>query len=150
MDNGVRDGRSNWLVAPPTLHRAVPPELHVLHSSMRAANHKTYCTDWDAIVRPLESQANALPVRPLRVYYGNRCFHLKNNNKKAAFVLFTCAIFSGWQLVHFSLKIMPIGKYLFKFHIYICLKLKLGTEKHTYWSELSVSSTMDIGHIRSC
>ena len=29
-DNGVRDGRSNWLVALPT------PELHVLHSAMRA------------------------------------------------------------------------------------------------------------------
>ena len=35
-DNGVRDGRSNWLVASPTLHRAVPPELHVLHTAMRA------------------------------------------------------------------------------------------------------------------
>ena len=31
-DNGVRDGRSNWLVAPPTLQRAVPHELHVLHA----------------------------------------------------------------------------------------------------------------------
>ena len=29
-DNGVRDGRSNWLVAPPPSW-AVPPELHVLH-----------------------------------------------------------------------------------------------------------------------
>ena len=29
LDNGVRDGRSNWLVAPPTLHGAVPPELHI-------------------------------------------------------------------------------------------------------------------------
>ena len=45
MDNGVRDGRSNWLVAPPTLHRALPPELHVLHTAMRAANHKTCCTE---------------------------------------------------------------------------------------------------------
>ena len=35
-DNGIRDGRSNWLVAPPTLHRAVPPELHVLYTAMRA------------------------------------------------------------------------------------------------------------------
>ena len=40
-DNGVRDGRSNSLVASPTLHRAAPPELHVLHSGMGAANHKT-------------------------------------------------------------------------------------------------------------
>ena len=30
-DNGVRDGSSNWLAVTPTLHRAVPPELHVLH-----------------------------------------------------------------------------------------------------------------------
>ena len=34
-DNGIREGRSNWLVAPPTLRRAVPPELHVLHTAMR-------------------------------------------------------------------------------------------------------------------
>ena len=25
----------------PTLHRAVPPELHVLHSAVQAVNHKT-------------------------------------------------------------------------------------------------------------
>ena len=35
---------------------------------MRAANHKTYCTDWDANVRPSECRANALPVWPLRVW----------------------------------------------------------------------------------
>ena len=35
-DNGVRDGRSNWLVVPPTLHRAVPTESHILHTAMRA------------------------------------------------------------------------------------------------------------------
>ena len=29
--NDVWDGRSNWLAVTPTLHRAVPPELHVLH-----------------------------------------------------------------------------------------------------------------------
>ena len=46
-DNGIRDGRSNWLVAPPTLHRAVPPELHVLHT----ANHKTCCTESATSVR---------------------------------------------------------------------------------------------------
>ena len=50
-DNGIRDGRSNWLVAPPALHRAVPPELHVLHTAMRAANHKTCCTESAANVR---------------------------------------------------------------------------------------------------
>ena len=51
MDNGVRDGRSNWLVALPTLHRALPPELHLLHTAMRAANHKTCCTESAANVR---------------------------------------------------------------------------------------------------
>ena len=32
-DIGVRDGTSNWLAVtlPPTLHRAAPSELHVLH-----------------------------------------------------------------------------------------------------------------------
>ena len=44
MDNGVRDGRSNWLVAPPTLHRAVPLELHVLHTAMRAGLQITRLT----------------------------------------------------------------------------------------------------------
>ena len=72
-DNGVRDGRSNWLVTSPTLYRAVPPELQVLHSSMQAANHKTYCTDWDANVRPSECQANALPVQPLYVWHWIQC-----------------------------------------------------------------------------
>ena len=50
-DNGVRDGRSNWLVAPPTRHRAIPPELHVLHTAMRAANHKSCCTESAANVQ---------------------------------------------------------------------------------------------------
>ena len=50
-DNGVRDGRPNWLVTPPTLHRALPPELHVLHTAMRAANHKTCCTESAANLR---------------------------------------------------------------------------------------------------
>ena len=67
MNNGVRDGRSNWLVALPTLHRAVPSELHVLHSAMLAANNKTCCTHWAANVRPSECEADALPVRPLMV-----------------------------------------------------------------------------------
>ena len=44
MDNGVRDGRSNWLVAPSTLHRAVPPELHTLHTAMLAGLQITTLT----------------------------------------------------------------------------------------------------------
>ena len=51
---------------PTTLHRAVPPGLHVLHTTMRAANHKTCCTESAANMRPTECQTNALPVRPLR------------------------------------------------------------------------------------
>ena len=68
-DNDVRDGRSNWLVAPSTLHRAVPPEFHVLHTAMRAGLQITRLTAlrWAAKVRPSGCQTNALPVRPLRV-----------------------------------------------------------------------------------
>ena len=40
----------DWL-HPPTLHRAVPPELHILHTAMRAANRKTYCTESATNVR---------------------------------------------------------------------------------------------------
>ena len=29
----LREGRSNWLTVLPTLHKAVPPELHVLHGA---------------------------------------------------------------------------------------------------------------------
>ena len=36
---------------PPTIHRAVPPELHVLHTAMRAANHKSCCSESAANVR---------------------------------------------------------------------------------------------------
>ena len=69
-DNGVRDGRSNWLLAPPTIHRAVPPELHVLHIAMRAGLQITRLA---ALSQPRtcdhsECQTNALPVRPLRVH----------------------------------------------------------------------------------
>ena len=39
-----RDGRSNCLVAPPTLHRAVPPELHILHTAMWAGLQITRLT----------------------------------------------------------------------------------------------------------
>ena len=38
-----------------------------LHTAMRAANQKTYCTQWAANVRPSECQANVLPVLQLRV-----------------------------------------------------------------------------------
>ena len=69
-DNGVRDGRSNWLVELPTLHRAVLPELHVLHTAMGAASCKSQdLLHWESLDRaPSECQTNALPVRPLRVW----------------------------------------------------------------------------------
>ena len=60
MDNGVRDGRSNSLVAPPTLHRTVPPELHVLHTAMRAGLQITRLT---ALREPLSCDLrNARPT----------------------------------------------------------------------------------------
>ena len=37
MDNAIRDGRCNWLVAPPPPSWGVPPEVHILHS-VNAAN----------------------------------------------------------------------------------------------------------------
>ena len=43
-DNGIRVGSSNWLVAPSTLHRAVSPDLHVLHTAMRAGLQITRVT----------------------------------------------------------------------------------------------------------
>ena len=52
---------------PPTLHIAVPPELH-LHDTMRASNHKTCCSQWDANTRPSKCQANALSMLLLRVF----------------------------------------------------------------------------------
>ena len=66
----------------------------------------------------------------LPVYYGNQCFHLKNNNKKGVFFLFTCGIFSVWQLVHFSVKIMSIATNSQIIYIYMYIKLKLGTPKY--------------------
>ena len=40
-DNGVRDGRSNWLVAPTTLHRAVP-----LSSTYCTLQCRLGCKNW--------------------------------------------------------------------------------------------------------
>ena len=72
-----------------TPHRAVPPELHVLHTAMRAGLQITKLTDPEraSIVRPSECQTNALPVRPLRVkdYSKNRA--AKDNKKALALFL---------------------------------------------------------------
>ena len=86
-DNGVRDGRFNWLVAPPTLHRAVPPELHVLHIAMRAANHKNCCTESAANLR----LQNARPTHC-------RCGH--SGYKSVGIVVLGS---SDWMGVHHSL-----------------------------------------------
>ena len=54
-DNGVRDGRSNWLVAPPPSW-AVPPELHVLHGVNAAYKSQ------DLLHRPgLERASTSMP-----------------------------------------------------------------------------------------
>ena len=63
-DNGVRDGRWNWLVAPPTLHRAVPPELHVLHTAMRAGLQITRLLHWTSL-------------HSYNVAYCCRCIHIQ-------------------------------------------------------------------------
>ena len=46
LDNGVIDGRSNWLAVTPTLDSAVPPERH-LHGANPATNHER--SQWDMI-----------------------------------------------------------------------------------------------------
>ena len=54
-DNGVRDGRSNCLVAPPP-SLAVPPELHVLHCVNAA------CRSQDLLHQPgLEHASAGMP-----------------------------------------------------------------------------------------
>ena len=83
MDDGTRDGRSNWLAATP--HRkqgSTPwaPRIVRCTVQMLARNNKTCCSYWDANAWPSECQANALHVRSLRVY----------NNVKAVEVLFHC------------------------------------------------------------
>ena len=65
------------------------------------------------------------------VYYVNWCCHLKNNKKKGAFDLFTCVIFSGYQLANYCIffqKLRQLSQNYSNF-IYIFLKLKLGTPK---------------------
>ena len=69
-DNGVTDSRSNLTGRTPHPTQGSTPELHVLHSSMRDANHKTYCTDWDANVRPSERQANCSATQSIKTKLG--------------------------------------------------------------------------------
>ena len=47
----------DWPLSP-TLHRAIPPELHVLHAIMKmmATNYKTCCSHWDANTRPSDAR----------------------------------------------------------------------------------------------
>ena len=67
-DNGARDGRSNWLVAPPTRLGSTPTSSTYCTVLTRPTNRKTCCTNRDSNVRPRVCQNNALPVQPLRVY----------------------------------------------------------------------------------
>ena len=97
-DNGVRDGRSNWLVAPPTLHRAVPPELHVLHTAMRAGLQITRLTALSALrtcdlrnTRPNQRTACAATQgikfliihlqQITKLFIENSCFHRSLSQK---------------------------------------------------------------------
>ena len=117
--NGVRDGRSHWLVEPPTLYRAVPPELLVLHGAMRATNHKTCSNQWGSNGPPSECQPNALPVRPLRVFghsatYWYSIFTLKIN-ARGLFRLFKIVMHVKRELVDITSGI------LIKYIVYIKL-----------------------------
>ena len=81
--------------------------------------------------KSLESVQYYLSILLWPVYYGNQHFHLKNNNKNCAFVLFkdfTCIIFSSYQLV-VLLKLHCLGHNYSNF-IYIFLKLKLLIPKY--------------------
>ena len=79
------------------------------------------------------------------VYYGNKCFHLKNNNKKDAFVLFTCVIFSDCQLVHVLWKLHRLGR---NYSNFIYIKLKLGTEKYIHLKWVFTSTMVERFHWR--
>ena len=59
--NGVRDGRSNWLVAPPPSW-AVPLSSTYCTVLTRPTNRMTCCTNRDSNARPRVCQTNALPV----------------------------------------------------------------------------------------
>ena len=56
----------DWLL-PPTLHRAVPSELHVFHHVNPSYKSQDLLLQPGANTRTWVCQANALPVRPLRV-----------------------------------------------------------------------------------
>ena len=72
IDNGVRDGRSNWLPLPPTIHRAIPPELHLQAGpQITRLSVLSVLVQWDKNARPSECQATALHVRPLHCMCGN-------------------------------------------------------------------------------
>ena len=64
------------------------------------------------------------------LYPSNWCCHLKNNNEKNAFDLFSCNFFSGCPLLHNVYKNMPVDMQMFKNFIYIFIKFEIGTEKH--------------------
>ena len=57
---------------------AVPPELHVLHSAMRAANHKTCCTEWATNVRPSQCQTACAATQGIRLRISVNALHLNS------------------------------------------------------------------------
>ena len=64
-DNGVRDGRSNWLVAP-NPYEQYPQSSTYCTVLSRHTNRKTCCTNRDSYACPRVCQTDALPVWPLR------------------------------------------------------------------------------------
>ena len=105
-DNGVRDGRFNWLVAPPTLHRAVPPELHAMHTAMRAGLQITRLA---ALREPRSCDLrNARPTHCLCGHSGYKSFvpEIKGNEVQysvgrfaAFFCLFFCHLRSFLMMI---------------------------------------------------
>ena len=71
----------DWLHPPPYKGSTpwAPPIAHC--NAGWAGNHKTYCTEWDPNVRPSEYQTNALPVRPLRVFFVENYLVLHKKNR---------------------------------------------------------------------
>ena len=68
-DNGVKDDRSNWLVAPPPSW-AAPPQLHARIALCKRAytTRKTCCSNRGSNTCPLVCQTNALPYNNNHIY----------------------------------------------------------------------------------
>ena len=107
MDNGIRDGRSNWLVAPPTLHRAVPPELHVLHTAMQPGLRITRLA---TLSQP--RTCNLRSARPMHCLCGHSGLTWQWDMSKHKISLFIIT-----KILHYDLLILHVYKsFIFKIH----------------------------------